>query len=296
MNMLTKKKSLLAILALSLIVTAAWAFPPRVSWQPESIAPGSVAPGAQTVFSVTLIHTGILPIPATGQLRVVAEGEIAPFVSIGRPIFPSVLKRGSRIPVMVTVAVPQGVPLSVKRGSIVLERVLPNGKVKEIFRAEALPVELTFSPIPIPADPGAVGKANLLGVDADGNGVRDDVDRFIVFSYPESEKKREVFKQTARALSVYLRDSEDKAKTRENGEANHRAIECSIHVFNGDLYAAFDHGDAFRARFLDTKERSRAYARADQKMGGYVSNNGFASERFERRRAACSFDADSLPN
>lgn len=291
------KKSFVATLALFLIATAAWALPPRINWEPNRFAPISVAPDERVVFPVTLIHNGILPIPATGQLRVIAEGEISPFVSIGQPTFPPVLKRGDRIPVMVTIAAPRGMSLSVKRGNILLERVLPNGKVKEVFRAEALPTELTFSTIPMPPDPGKKGEIGLLGIDSDGNGVRDDIDRFIVFSYPASEKRREGLRQSARHLHAYLRDSEDKAKTRENGGImSQRATDCLIHIFDGDLDAAFKAEDGVTIRFLNTKERSRAYARADQKMGGYVSNNGPSSERFERRRAACSFDADSLPN
>ena len=290
------KKSFVATLALFLTATAAWALPPRISWEPNRFAPVSVAPDERAFFPLTFVHAGILPIPATGQLRVVAEGEIAPFVSIAQPTFPPVLRRGDRITVMVTVTAPQDIPLSVKRGEILLERALPNGKVKEIFRAEALPAELTFSTIPIPPDPGKAGKADLLGIDSDENGVRDDIDRFIVFAHPDSEKRREALKQTARSLHAYLRDSEDKTKTRENGIASDKSIDCGIHVFDGDLDAAFAADDMLRIQFLNTKERSRAYARADQQMGGYVSNDGPASERFERRRAACSFDADSLPN
>lgn len=290
------KKSFVATLALFLTTTAAWALPPRISWEPNRFAPVSVAPDERAAFPVTFVHTGVLPIPATNQLRVIAEGEIAPFVSIEQPAFPPVLKRGDRVTVMVTVTAPQDMPLSVKRGEIMLERALPNDKVKEIFRAEALPTELTFSTIPIPTDPGKAGKTDLLGIDSDENGVRDDIDRFIVFTHSDSEKRREALKQTARSLHAYLRDSEDKAKTRENGVASDKAIDCSVHVFDDDLDAAFVADDRLRAQFLNTKERSRAYAQADQKMGGYVSNNGPSSERFERRRVACSFDADSLPN
>lgn len=283
-----------AILILS--SSATWALPPRVSWSPERLAPSSVAPGEGATYTLTLVHTGILPVPDTHQLQIVATGDIAPFVTIDRPMFPPVLRRGQKVAVTVHVAVPSDMSLSMKRGEILLQRVLPNGKVKEIFRAEALPVELTFSSLLLPPDPGEAGKTDLLGIDSDGDGVRDDINRYIVFTYPDSEKKREALKQSARSLNAYLRDSDDKAKTRENGASDDKALDCIIHVFNSNLDTAFKVDDELRAQFLDTKERSRAYARADQQMGGYVSNNGPASERFERRRAACSFDADSLPN
>jgi hypothetical protein len=81
----------------------------------------------------------------TNQLRVIAEGDIAPFVTLIQSSFPLVFKRGDAVTVRVTVSVPATTPLSVKTGELILNRVLPNGKVTEVWRAEALPVELTFS-------------------------------------------------------------------------------------------------------------------------------------------------------
>lgn len=295
----TKKVFLLTGLFVLLLTATAWATSPRVSWEPEQLIPNSIAPGESAEFVVTLKHTGFLPIP-TQQLQIVAMGNVTPFITITQPNWPPVLKRGGKVDVRLQITAPQNTPLSVERGELVIQRILPNGKVKEVWRAETLPIELTFSAIPLPPDPGEAGEADLLGIDIGPNGVsdgvRDDINRHIVFTQPDSEKKREALKQSARALSDYLRDRDDKAKTRENGKANEKVIDCLAHVFNGDLDASDNADDEMLARFLNTTLRSIAYEKADSKMGGYVSNNGPSSERFARRRDACEFDADSLPN
>jgi hypothetical protein len=290
----TKKILLVTGLFVLLFATTAWATSPRVSWQPAQLIPNSIAPGESREFVVTLKNAGFLPIP-TQQLQIVATGNIVPFLVITQPNWPPVLKRGKTVDVRLRVVVPEGTPLLVARGEIFVQRILPNGKIKEVLFG-TLPMELTFSVIPLPPDPGEAGQADLLGIDTDGNGVRDDIDRYIVFTQPDSEKKREGLKQSARSLNAYLRDREDKGKTRENGIIEDEASDCLAHVFNDDLDIAFKANDELIAQSLNTPERSRAYKRADNQMGGYVSDNGPSSERLTRQKAACVFDADSLPN
>ena len=42
----------------------------------------------------------------------------------------------------------------------------------------------------LPTDPGKAGKETLLGIDTDGDGVRDDIQRYIYFTYPDDKKLR----------------------------------------------------------------------------------------------------------
>jgi hypothetical protein len=42
----------------------------------------------------------------------------------------------------------------------------------------------------LPPDPGPAGDATLEGVDVNGNGIRDDIERWIYLTYPHSEKLR----------------------------------------------------------------------------------------------------------
>ena len=144
--MLNKTLSILLGMLLLIVGSAAYAaLPPRISWTPAQLTPASMSPGTSTSHTVVLKHTGILPIPFTNQLRIVAEGAIAPFVTITQPKFPALLKRGNQVTFQVTVSVPANTPAGEINGNLVLKRILPNGKVKEVWRAEALPILIHVS-------------------------------------------------------------------------------------------------------------------------------------------------------
>ena len=133
-----KTLSILLGILLLIVGSAAYAaLPPRISWTPAQLAPASLAPGTSANYTVVLKHTGILPILATNQLRIAAEGEIKPFVTITQPKFPLVFKRGDQVTVSITISVPANTPAGVKSGNLLLKRIL-NGKELEVWRADAL--------------------------------------------------------------------------------------------------------------------------------------------------------------
>jgi hypothetical protein len=104
MTMTRKTAVIIGALLLGISATAfAFTRPPRVSWIPEELKPASIAPGSSASYTLTLKHTGILPIPATNQLRIVAEGDIIAFITITQPSFPPVFKRGNQVTVTRTV-------------------------------------------------------------------------------------------------------------------------------------------------------------------------------------------------
>lgn len=139
----TMKRVLLGFGALALLVLGgvAFALPPRVTWTPNPLVTESIAPGETATHSVTLKNTGYLPIPATKQLRIVAEGAIAPFVTVTPPQFPPVFERGQSVTFNVTVSVPVDAPIGVSEGELVLNRVIGK-RVTEVWRAEGLPVKM----------------------------------------------------------------------------------------------------------------------------------------------------------
>ena len=59
-----------------------------------------------------------------------------------------------------------------------------------------------MSIVVLPPDPGAAGKTTLQGVDSDGDGVRDDVQRYIALTYPNSEKTRATLTQYTKSIQV----------------------------------------------------------------------------------------------
>jgi hypothetical protein len=119
------------------------ALPSRISWTPAQLSPAGMAPGTSTSHTIVLKHTGILPIPFTNQLRIVAEGAIAPLITITQPRFPSLFKRGDQVTFPITLSVPANTPAGQIKGSLLLKRIL-KGKETEVWRADALPVVLTI--------------------------------------------------------------------------------------------------------------------------------------------------------
>ncbi|MCJ2544664.1 hypothetical protein [Thermostichus vulcanus] len=73
----------------------------------------------------------------------------------------------------------------------------------------------------LPPDPGEEGKRTLEGIDADGDGVRDDVQRAIYRLEPRDERKRRAMLQYAKALQRRM-------FARENIDAFIRANYASI--------------------------------------------------------------------
>ena len=298
---MNKRKSILIGIALLLIsgTVFAFTFPPRVSWNPSTLNPASIAPGNTASFQFTLTNTGLLPIPATNQLKIVAEGDIVPFVTFNQPTFPPVFKRGNQVTIQVHISAPSTTAYLRKSGQLVLQRVLPNGKVKEVWKADALPVQVTFSSIALPPypDPSA-NNATLEGIDYDMNKVRDDIDHYIAETYPNSAKIREALKQEARALTPFLLDAGDREMTRANslGIANGHA--CTYYIAGFSIDASVAIRAPFFIQFMNTKERSKAYWSADQKLGGMPDPRGrvLASDENARDKASCSFDSDSLPD
>lgn len=281
---------------LTLVVGAAWALPPRISWEPGRLAPASIAPGESVTYSVTFTHTGYLPIPATKQLRIVPEGALAHYVTVTPPKFPPVLKRGDRVTVQLTVSAPADVPLSVVRDEILLERILPNGKTMEVFRAEALPVELTFSPFPLPSDPGEAGKVTLQGIDANEDGVRDDIERWVVFNYPSSEKARLARFQLAKTYGAMLT-----AGTAGNVQDALTLYGDGLNATNCIRYTSDPQGlrrdflkepPKLLAEMLNTRERSVAYGAYNALLAGKVINHPIRSAPEDNRLGCAGFDPD----
>lgn len=286
--MLNKTLSVLLGMLLLIVGSATYAaLPPSISWTPAQLAPASLAPGTSANYTVVLKHTGILPIPATNQLRIIAEGASAPFITITQPKFPPVLKRGNQVTVPITISIPANTPAGEIKGSLVLKRILPNGKVNEVWRADVLPAELTFSSIQLPPDPGKAGKATIQGIDSDNDGVRDDIQRYIALTYPTSTKTRAALTQGVVNQQQALLYADDKEHSIQIAGEGTRDTECIHYVAPDD---ASDIGAALQAVLLNTDARSRAYLAYDRQLSGQV----FHMRRLNEWKTSCSFNVDSM--
>lgn len=108
----------------------------------------------------------------------------------------------------------------------------------------------------LPPDPGADGDATVAGTDSDKDGLRDDVQRYIVLTYPDDLRTQRALGQLARSIQAAVLDAESRGASESHAHRVARAIEC-LRLVRGE--------DATRAeselmrQVLDTEARGRAY-------------------------------------
>lgn len=143
----------------------------------------------------------------------------------------------------------------------------------------------------LPPDPGPAGKATLAGIDSNGNGVRDDVERYIAINHQDSAKVRAALMQFAVVVQVELIDSTDKQKSIQHANEAGKAIDCMVYVV-GSVQKAEDLYKELRPVILNTDARNKAYLAYNDQLGGQV----FTPTPDSQAASACTFDPSTLPN
>jgi len=143
----------------------------------------------------------------------------------------------------------------------------------------------------LPPDPGEAGKATLAGIDSDHDGVRDDIQRYIAITYPNSAKTRAALTQGAKVMQDELLDANNKEKSILHAEESDRVQSCLWYVF-GSVAAYGKVLDELQPIILNTDARNKAYFTYDDQLGGQV----FSAVPYDQRATACNFDVTALPN
>jgi len=121
----------------------------------------------------------------------------------------------------------------------------------------------------LPPDPGEAGKATLAGVDSDGNGVRDDIQRHIILTYPNPEDAllRAALFQYAAYQQQFLRDADSPERTLANAHQRDKYVDCVMYL-NPEEGLTIVEGMEIES--VNTEERHQTYAKADNYLGGQV--------------------------
>ena len=138
----------------------------------------------------------------------------------------------------------------------------------------------------LPPDPGEEGKLTLLGIDSDGDGVRDDIQRYIYFTYPDDEKLRLGLTYYAKEFQGVLADADDREAVYNYAIKMARHGECLFYIKGRD---STNIRRAIRAEILNTRERSIAYITYSDNLGGRVISKSPINEW----KDSCSFDVDA---
>jgi len=142
--------------------------------------------------------------------------------------------------------------------------------------------------IDLPPDPGDAGKGTLLGIDSDNDGVRDDIQRYIYFTYPDDRNLRMALIQIARVYQDLILTPNDREIAHENVKKLYRSFECLSYI-NSDFENNRRIKNILRAEFLNTKERSKAYLAVNNAIAGKTTK----ITPIDERKDCCLFDVDN---
>jgi len=145
----------------------------------------------------------------------------------------------------------------------------------------------------LPPDPGEAGKATLEGIDSDGDGVRDDVQRWIVLENDNDLNLQNALKQNAKTMSLLLINSDDKEKSLLNMQNEIDDFECLHYTlgYNRDgFHSAMDIDDEIEAIFYNTKDRVKARLSAQKHAIARVGSENLSfEETIQKAGTLCDF-------
>ena len=155
------------------------------------------------------------------------------------------------------------------RAGVKYEGALQLRAVGEGVSATPLPITVVVHDQAVPPDPGEAGRQTLEGVDADNDGVRDDVQRHIILLYPGNAPVRNALTQFAKANQDFIGESDSPEDRLLQVVADrHAASDCLNHV-TGRPAIALALAQDLRSVLLNTQARSTAYVNADSRLSGH---------------------------
>ena len=121
----------------------------------------------------------------------------------------------------------------------------------------------------LPPDPGEEGKADVAGIDSDNDGVRDDVERYIAYKYPDNPLTRKALYQYSKYEQLNLINSHNKYKIKGYSPLINKAISClyKVREKEDDAHAILKD---IRVIILNTHERFRANLSVNKHLDGEI--------------------------
>jgi hypothetical protein len=144
----------------------------------------------------------------------------------------------------------------------------------------------------LPPDPGVGGLTTLAGVDTDRDGIRDDLQRYIVQTYGSSAVSVSALKQAVKTVQSAVLDAASASPSIDHANQMLRDLECLSAVRPAD--GAKVH-KGLVARALNTEARGLAFLRYSDQLGGQA----FPLQQPDDWRTSCGFPvnatADGVP-
>lgn len=122
----------------------------------------------------------------------------------------------------------------------------------------------------LPPDPGSEGKSTIAGIDADGDCVRDDIERYIARLLPSGDqiKARQYMFEYANWRGRFLQTGLSQASIKEIARNLYKSGECVRRILNDPAQSRILFDKVF-SKFHDTFPRSYKYIENNALLGGW---------------------------
>jgi hypothetical protein len=141
----------------------------------------------------------------------------------------------------------------------------------------------------VPLPDTKLNDKTVAGIDSDGDGIRDDIQRWINEEYAEKPKEKMAMKQFAMGAQLRLTTISNKIESIQSSRQSLNSHECM------DFIAGHDQSNrninAIRLKLLNTKDRLYADIKSDSNFSGEIYR--IASDE-ESEKALCKFNPDTL--
>lgn len=276
--MISFRLALLALFHSSLLVHLPVIAGNAVEWQQEPFEIRQMQ-GTQGTYSVQVKFNN----PATDVVANVVPS-LQPWITVN-PVSYGNIQQGETLDIEINASIPE-LEKPGKHGGVIQLRAGKNQK----NLSKPLNISLIITPKSgdgIPPDPGKAGKATLLGIDSDMDGVRDDIQRYIVLNYPDQPNMQNALFQLSRTYQRMLDPNLVEGTEVEIANQVGEDIDC-LHYVAGSARAGSETFDKLEAEILNTYPRSVKYLLYDKKLSGEV----FHLSRLPRneRYKLCDFE------
>lgn len=278
---MSKKKASIAVITVILVLGSVWLYAqqskPSIIWTPKQVVEIVQSNTTKTVNVSFKANTNL------NNVTFFVTPALKNVVSVNPTSFTSISANRSYT---VVLTINSGPTAQVKyQGTVQLK-----DSMNFATNALPLPVTVVVHNEPVPPDPGEAGKQTLEGIDFDNDGVRDDIQRYIVLNYFDSLAEVAGLRQYAKATqrSLLNANSGDRSLVVDNVQKEFDAGKCLAHVM--ELYPSFEATDKLQVEMLNTRQRSLANIRVESYLGGHV----FPGAPSTQYKFFCEFNPDTI--
>lgn len=163
-------------------------------------------------------------------------------------------------------------------GILVLKSVFLSRKSSQTnvqpLSTRGLPPPETDVPVVLPPDPGEAGKLTLEGIDSNNDGVRDDLEREIVYMYPQNEEVRGVLRAMVKLQQKFIVTEGEHEYFKDLRIKENTLWNCHNYLVFGTGPRDYTNTGVLSVMVINTRERTNKYEEHQKTALPYVAEVG----------------------